>query len=45
MKNSIIKLKNTRASKDIKITKSGNTMIKVYNDIIIVSGNTYNNKK
>ncbi len=38
--------KNTKSSKVApKVTKSGNAMIKVYNDIIIVSGNTYSNKE
>ena len=33
--------KNTKSFKVApKVTKSGNAMIKVYNDIIIVSGNT-----
>ena len=46
-KDSVAKIKkNTKPSKDTpKVTKSGNAMIKVYNDIIIVSGNTYSNKE
>ena len=46
-KDSVAKVKkNTRASKETpKVTKSGNAMIKIYNDIIIVSGNTYSNKE
>ena len=39
-KDSVAKIKkNKRVSKETpKVTKSGNAMIKVYNDIIIVSG-------
>ena len=46
-KDSMTKVKkNTRVSKETpKVTKSGNAMIKVYNDIIIVSGSTYSNKE
>ena len=46
-KDSVAKIKkNTRVSKETpKVTKSGNAMIKVYNDIIIVSGSTYSNKE
>lgn len=46
-RDSVAKIKkNTKPSKETpKVTKSGNAMIKVYNDIIIVSGNTYSNKE
>ena len=39
--NSKLKIK----TKEKEVTKSGHAIIKYYNDIIIVSGNTYSNKE